>query len=53
MSKNVPLKACKNSPKSAYSSAMSIALQNKAPELDALLDGSVSDGNWCHSRHGA
>jgi hypothetical protein len=37
MSKNVPLKACKNGPKSAYSSAMSIALQNKAPELDALL----------------
>ena len=38
MSKNVPLKACKNSPESAYSSAMSIALQGKAPELDALLD---------------
>ena len=38
MSKNVPLKACKNSPKSAYSSAMSIALHNKAPELKALLD---------------
>ena len=38
MSKNVPLKACKNSPKSAYSSAMSIALQIKSPELEALLD---------------
>jgi hypothetical protein len=38
MSKNVPLKACKNSAKAAYSSAMSIALHNKAPELDALLD---------------
>ena len=38
MSKNVPLRACKNSSKSAYSSAMSIALQNKAPELDALLE---------------
>lgn len=38
MSKNVPLKACKNSPESAYSSAMSIALQSKAPELDALLE---------------
>jgi len=38
MSKNVPFKACKNGPESAYSSAMSISLQNKAPELDALLD---------------
>ena len=38
MSKNVPLNACKNIPKSAYSSAMSIALQNRAPELDALLE---------------
>jgi hypothetical protein len=38
MSKNVPFKACKNNPKSAYSSEMSIALQNKAPELEALLD---------------
>jgi len=38
MSKNVPLKACKNIPKSAYSSAMSIALQNRTPELDALLE---------------
>lgn len=34
----MPLKACKNSSKSAYSSAMSIALQSKGPELDALLD---------------
>ena len=38
MSKNVPLKACKNNPESAYSIAMSIALQNKSPELNALLD---------------
>ena len=38
MSKNVPFKACKNSPEPAYSIAMSISLQNKAPELDALLD---------------
>ncbi len=38
MSKNVPLKACMNSTKSAYSSGMSIALQNRAPELDALLE---------------
>ena len=38
MSKNVPFKACKNSTKSAYSSEMSIALLNKAPELEALLD---------------
>ena len=38
MSENLPLKACKNSPESAYSSAMSIALQSKTPELDALLD---------------
>ena len=38
MSKNVPLKACKNNPESAYSIAMSIALQSKVPELDALLD---------------
>ena len=38
MSKNVPVKACKNSTKSAYSSEMSIALLNKAPELEALLD---------------
>jgi len=37
MSKNVPLKACTNSPKSAYSSEMSIALQIKSPELEALL----------------
>ncbi len=38
MSKNAPLKACKNSPKSAYSSAMSISLKNNASELEALLD---------------
>src|ERR1035441_5961450 len=38
MSKNVVLKACKNSPKSAYSSAMNISRHNKAPELDALLN---------------
>jgi len=37
MRKNVPLKACKNSPKSAYSSEMRIALQIKSPELEALL----------------
>jgi hypothetical protein len=38
MSKNVPRKACKNDPESAYSIAMNVSLQNKAPELDALLD---------------
>ena len=38
MSKNVPLKACMNSTKSAYSSEMSIAIKDKAPELDALLE---------------
>jgi len=37
MRKNVPLKACKNSPKSAYSSEMRISLQIKSPELEALL----------------
>ena len=41
MSKNVPLKACKNNPESAYSNAMSIALQNKAPELESVA-GPVS-----------
>jgi hypothetical protein len=37
MSENVALMACKNNPKPAYFIAMSISLQDKVHELDALL----------------
>jgi hypothetical protein len=37
MSENVPPKACKSASKWAYSIAMSIALQSKPSELEALL----------------
>ena len=38
MSKNLPREACKIGPLSSYSSAMRIALQNRTPELEKLLD---------------